>query len=630
MENLTETIIVSEEILVALLLVASLVAIAATRLRMPYTVGLVLIGLGLTFVPSLHVEVNPEIILFVLVPPLIFEAAFHIRLDDLQRDWHTILLLAIVGVLLNTLVVAGIVSWGAGISFNVALVFGALIAATDPVAVVALFRKLGAPKRLQVLLEGESLFNDGTAIVLFGVVVGIALTGEVNLAASITDFIRIAGGALVVGSVLGLVVSQIISNVNDPMVETTLTTVLAFGTYLAAETLHVSGVLAVVMAGLVNGNIGPRGMSATTRVVVFNFWEYAAFVANSLVFLLIGLTININLLIENWVSIAWAILAILLARALSVYPLTLFNRELPWSWRHVLYWGGLRGAISLALALSLPTALGKQATSQLQAMAFGVVLFTLLVQGFSMERVSKWLKLISRSHLQDEYERRHARYVAVRSSYEYLQRMARQGIISEYTWKRLSPLLEKQKETLGQAVSEVLNQNPDVQNEEMDTARREALRVQRNTLLMLLRDGIISEENYNELVSEIDTALTSPLFSWSNLLTGARIEGMINRMAMVVIQERDLPQVMKALTALGISIAQIPSKGGFLQQHNVTLLLGYPDQIEEKVIATLAANTHHRVESLSSTNPIIPGARTRIRVGGAILFAFDVEAYYEF
>jgi CPA1 family monovalent cation:H+ antiporter len=254
-------------------------------------------------------------------------------------------------------------------------------------------------------------------------------------------------------------------------------------------------VLAVVMAGLVNGNIGPRGMSATTRVVVFNFWEYAAFAANSLVFLFIGLTINVSLLVENWTYILWAIGAVLLARALAVYTLTSFNRQLPWSWRHVIYWGGLRGAISLALALSLPSSLGIYA-ERLQAMAFGVVLFTLLVQGFSMERVSKWLKLVTRSHLQEEYERRHARYVAVRSSYEHLQRMARQGLISEHTWSRLSPLMEKQKNALIEGVNEILRQEPYVEAEELDNARREALRVQRNTLLNLLRDGIISEEIY--------------------------------------------------------------------------------------------------------------------------------------
>ncbi len=629
MENFAETIIVSEEILIALLLVASVVALIASRLRMPYTVGLVLIGLGLTFVPSLHFEVSPEIILFVLVPPLIFEAAFHIRLDDLRRDWHTILLLAIVGVLLNTFIVAGIISWGTGMTPAIALVFGALIAATDPVAVVALFRKLGAPRRLQVLLEGESLFNDGTAIVVFGLMVSIALTGEFSLTDSITDFIRVAGGGIVIGSVMGLVVSQIIGSFNDPMVETTLTTVLAFGAYIAGEQLHVSGVLAVVTAGLVNGNIGPRGMSATTRIVVFNFWEYAAFVANSLVFLFIGLTINIGLLIENWQYILWAILAVLTGRAISIYTLTLLNRELPWAWRHVLYWGGLRGAISLALALSLPPALGS-VNQQLQAMAFGVVLFTLLVQGFSMEWVSKRLRLVSRSHLQEEYERRHARYVAVRTSYEYLQRMAHQGIISEHTWKRLSPLLEKQKANLIEAVSEIIHLDPEVESEELDTARREALRVQRNTLLELQRDGVISEDVYSELVSEIDAALTSPLYTWSSLLTGARTNATIDRMMMVIVQEQDLPQVMQGLMAQGVSLAQLPSSGGFLQRRNITILIGYPAPLEETLIQLLAERTRHRVETPSPASMPLPGAHARIRVGGAVLFTFAVEAYHEF
>ena len=629
MDELAHSIIVSEEVLIILLLVAAMVAILTTRFRLPYTVGLVLIGFALTFVPSLHFVPNPEIILFVLVPPLIFEAAFHIRLEDLRRDGGTILLLAVVGVLLNSFIVAGIISWGTGMALEVALVFGALIAATDPVAVVALFRKLGAPKRLRVLLESESLFNDGTAIVLFVLMLSIAETGQWNLVDGVTDFIRVAGGGLVVGSVLGLVVSQLIGAVDDPMVETTLTTVLAFSAYLVAEKTHVSGVLAVVAAGLVNGNIGPRGMSATTRVVVFNFWEYAAFVANSLVFLFIGLTINVSLLLENWVYILWAIGAVLLARAIGVYGLTLFNKDLPMRWRHVIYWGGLRGAISLALALSLPSN-GSLPIERLQAMAFGVVLFTLLVQGISMERLSKWLHLVRRSRLQEEYERRHARYVAVRASYDYVQRLARQGLLSEHTWQRLAPLMDKQKNALMEAVSEILSQDVDVKAEELDTARREALRAQRNALMGLLRDGVISEEIYSELVGEIDSALTAPFFTWSHLLSGAQFSDSVDRLMMAVVQERDLPDIMRALGNLGVSVAQLPSSGGFLQRNNVTILIGYPLKLEEDIIATLAKHAHHRVELVPGRKDLGLVTPNRVRVGGAVLFTFEVEAYYEF
>src|SRR6266496_118413 len=373
-------IVTIEKITVLLLLIASAVAVLARRLRIPYTVGLVLIGLALSLLSSTEIKVSPQIILALLVPPLIFEAAFHLRWDDLRRHFWLILLLAIPGVILTTLFVGGVIAWGTGLAIQAALVLGALISATDPVAVVALFRRLGVPRRLQVLLEGESLFNDGTAIVMFNLMISIALAGRFNLASSVRDFLTISGCGVLIGITLGVLASQVIGRIQDPLVETTLTTVLAFGSYLIAEYFHVSGVLAVVAAGITNGNAGPSGMSATTRVVVFNFWEYAAFLANSFIFLLIGLTFDLDVMIANWQAIIWAILAALAARALSIYGFSFWGREIPRKWKHILFWGGLRGAITLALALSLPdvTPLA-QVRGSLQAMAFGVVLFTLLV-----------------------------------------------------------------------------------------------------------------------------------------------------------------------------------------------------------------------------------------------------------
>ncbi|NQU30247.1 MAG: cation:proton antiporter, partial [Anaerolineae bacterium] len=175
--------------------------------------------------------------------------------------------------------------------------------------------------------------------------------------------------------------------IDDALVETTITTILAFGAYLIGEELHVSGVLAVVVAGIVNGNVGPRGMSPTTRIVVNNFWEYGAFLANSLIFLIIGLTTDLQILIDNWQAIGVAILATLGVRALSIYGFSLFGKDIPTKWKHILYWGGLRGAIVLALALSIPIDFPER--DRLLAMAFGVVLFTLLVQGFSMDTLVK-------------------------------------------------------------------------------------------------------------------------------------------------------------------------------------------------------------------------------------------------
>jgi CPA1 family monovalent cation:H+ antiporter len=342
----------------------------------------------------------------------------------------SILVLAIPGVVLNMLVVGGVVSFGAGIPLGIALVFGALISATDPVSVEALFRKLGVPKRLEVLLEGESLLNDGTGIVIFQIAVAALLSGHVSLADGLVEFVVVAGGGVGVGLALGWVTSRLLAGIDDYLVETTLTTVLAFGSYLLAEQLHVSGVLAVVSAGLVIGNTVTQSMSPTTRTVVNNFWEYVAFLANSAVFLLIGLALDVRLLLADWRAGLWAIAGVLVSRALAVYLLPLVVRDIPRPWRHVLFWGGLRGAIALALVLTLTSDLG-QARQTMLVMVFSVVLFTILVQGVSMRGVLRRLGVIERSDARLEFERRHARVLASRAGFEHMQGLYRDGFITQ-------------------------------------------------------------------------------------------------------------------------------------------------------------------------------------------------------
>ena len=629
-----QEIIVVEEGIIALLLIASAVAVGARQLRLPYTVGLVLIGLALTLLSPLQIQVSPQVILALLVPPLVFEAAFHIRTEDLRRDLWLILLLAVPGVILTTLLVGWLVAQGTGLAIQITLVFGAIVSATDPVAVVALFRRLGAPRRLQVLLEGESLFNDGTAIVMFSLMISIASKGEFSWTGGAAQFLTIAGGGVLVGILLGMLISQFIGRIDDPLVETTLTVVLAFGAYLVAESLNVSGVLAVVAAGLVNGNVGPRGMSPTTRVVVFNFWETAAFIANSFIFLLIGLTINLNALVANWQAIGWAILAVLLARAVSIYGFSIFGREIPKNWKHILYWGGLRGAIALALALSLPEEGGLFAAARapLQAMTFGVVLFTLLVQGFTTDGLMNRLKIVKRSHYQEEYERRHARFVAGRAAHEYLRRMNQQGLLSEHTWQRLSPLLERQNVVLVEAVREILTSDPTVEAEELNTARREALRAQRSALMGLLRDNVISEETYTQLVGEVDAALTEEGLQWPDLLRRNTATSLrITKLMVAVIQQEDEENATNILANMGLPLDRLPSSGGFLDRHSMTLLIGLPDGREEMVVNALRRACRGRVEFAPRGLPAdLPLRPREVNVAKATLFTFEVDSYEEF
>jgi monovalent cation:H+ antiporter, CPA1 family len=307
-------------------------------------------------------------------------------------------------------------------------------------------------------------------------------------------------------------VFRLIARVDDYLIQTTLTTLLAFGSYLVAERLHFSGVLAVVAAGLVNGNLGSQGMSPTSRIVINNFWEYIAFLANSLLFLLIGLEVNLLALLASWQPVLWAIAAVGLARVIVIYGLSgLLNRlmeRIPLRWQHILNWGGLRGAIAFALVLSLPS--GFDADRELmRLMAFGVVLFTLLVQSTTMQPLLLKLGFDSKTPEQMEYEQKHARLTAVRTALNHLERRQAEGLISAHTWETLKTQLTSQVEIYAREVREMLISTPKIESEELDTALREALRAQRSAVLGLHHDGIISDDTLSRLSLEIDAALNA-------------------------------------------------------------------------------------------------------------------------
>jgi CPA1 family monovalent cation:H+ antiporter len=630
-----DPILVIEEVAIILLFIATLVGIVSRQLRAPYTLGLVVMGLFLTLLPNVQVDIPPNLILGLLVPPLIFEGAFNLNFNVLRRDLIPILVFAVPGVVLTMIIVGYLVTWGTGLPLALTLVFGAVVAASDPVAVIALFRSLGVPKRLQVILEGESLFNDGTAIVLFGIVITVALgAGQFNLLSGVIDFVRISGGGLIIGLAIGYLVAQMIYRIDDYLIETTLTTVLAYGSYLLAEQVfHVSGVLAVVAAGLVTGSVGPAGMSPTTRIVLNNFWEYAAFLANSFIFLLIGLQIDLSLLFASWENILIAILAVLAARALVIYGLSWTGRQIPLRWQHVLNWGGLRGAVSLALALSLPLALGA-ARTELQVMAFGVVVFTLLVPGATMQRVVRHLGLQDRNEVREEYQRRHARAVAVRAAFDHLASMRRRGLISDHTWQTLSPRIEEHNQALVHSVREVMAGHPDLEAEEMNTARRESLQAQRSTLTSLVKDGVITEEIYAELVGEIDTALSGETTSWPELTNHNRMSMPdVNRLIMAVIQEQDRENALSVLSKLGFAVTHLSSTGVFLGRRNLTLLIGLRAGQEEGAVEALSKSCKQRVEYVSTpleaAAPLPLPTPMQVTVGGATIFVFEVERYEE-
>jgi CPA1 family monovalent cation:H+ antiporter len=506
-----ESFLQTETVIIELLLIVSLVAIVMQWIRLPYTVALVLVGLGLTFQGAIRFDLTKDLILALFLPPLLFEAAFHIEFHNLRERLLPILTLAILGVIVSTFIVGGLVALGTSLTLPLALVFGALIAATDPVAVIAVFRALGAPKKLATIVEGESLFNDGAAVVLFNIILAVALTGHFNLFEGVWEFIRVSVGGLAIGLGLGWVTAKVIERVDNYLIETTLTTVLAFGSFLLAEEIHVSGVLAVVAAGILNGNIGPQGMSPSTKIVLFNFWEYLAFLANSLIFLLIGLEMELQVLYQNIGPIVIAAIAVLVARTVAVYALSWVTShfrggKIALTWQHILVWGGLRGAVSLALALGLPLTLGAE-RSLIQAMAFGVVLISLLTQATTMEPLLNWLKLISRPEAELEYDRSRGKLLALRAAHKHLQEMHHKGELSAHAWSILDPEMQAAEAEATNSLRRLVQTDPRLEEKEITKARRELLIAQRGALYSLQHDGLIDGDVFSELATEIDHKL---------------------------------------------------------------------------------------------------------------------------
>ncbi len=371
-----------------LLLGAALVGMLARHLRVPYAVALVLGGLAveashLAAVPRLE----PGVVLFVFLPPLLFDAAFRFRTGELPRVLRSILLLAVPGTVITALVVGGALSRWLGQPLAISLLFGSIVAATDPVAVVAVFRRLGVSHRLEAIAEGESMINDGIAITLYTALMALALGNPMSLGDTAFFFLREVGGGVLVGAVLGVAFSRLTALVDDHLIEMTLSTALAYGSYLAAQALEGSGPLACVAAGLIHGTYGRSvGMSETTSRLLDDLWEYLGFLANGVVFLLVGLSVSLTSLAASLWPVTAAVVAVTAARGIAIFGLAALvpGRELTTSIREraLLVWGGLRGALTAALALALPAE--TPARDLLITMAFGVVLFTLVAQGLTL------------------------------------------------------------------------------------------------------------------------------------------------------------------------------------------------------------------------------------------------------
>lgn len=381
-----------------ILFVACLVAMITRRLKLPYSAGLVAAGLALALLPiGFDVRLTPEMIFTLFLPPLIFEAAIQIPWKPLRRELPLLGVLVTIGVLLAAAVVAAGMHYLIGWSWLGAAFFAILVAATDPVSVIAMFKEVPVEPRLHLLVEAESLLNDGVAAVVFAVLVVIAGGAEVTVPVVGMKLLVTALGGIAAGAAVSLPLLLLAGRTNDRLVEITLTTLAAFGSFLLAEHFHTSGVLAGLTAGLIVGNVGWAGsISDESRPNILYFWDYAAFLANSFIFILIGGAGAGTPILPVLAAAAVAIVLSMLGRAATVYPVALAFRGtalcVPGPYQHVLWWGGLRGALALGLALAVPASVPER--EQIIPVAFAIVAFSVFVQGLTMAPLVRRLKLL--------------------------------------------------------------------------------------------------------------------------------------------------------------------------------------------------------------------------------------------
>ncbi len=508
----------TENTLILLFILATAVAVLAKRLGLPYTVALVLTGLALgqlrVFEP-LHL--TQELLFAVFLPGLLFEAAFHLDFAQFRSDGSLILTLAVPGVIAAILATAAILVPAAGLlplaeafTWQHALVFGALVAASDPIAVVALFRSLGAPSRLTAMLEGESLLNDGTAIVFFGLILGVASGAAVTASGILVEFVRVVGLGAGTGLIIGLLISLLVKQIDDPMIEITLTTIAAYGAFAGAEHVHGSGVIATVVAGMLCGNYGARtGMSPTTRLAVETFWEYVAFALNSIIFLLIGFEVRLSQMLASWPFILAAFLAVLMARVAVVFGASALAARgaaaIPRAWRVLLTWGGLRGGLSMVLALSLPLTLSNRGL--LIDATFGVVLLSILVQGLTMAPLLRRLGVGRPRGERTTYDRLRGELHVVQVALRELDQMVESGQADRATLETLRHEYEQRQERLQEELIRLRAERGNLPREDLLRARRHLLMVEKSEALDASREGLLGNEAYERLIADIDGRL---------------------------------------------------------------------------------------------------------------------------
>lgn len=504
--------------LIVLLLVATGVALITRRLRIPYVVGLVLAGLTITksLLPG-SVGLNAEVILNLFLPILIFEAAINTDISRLRSTIKPIALIAGPGVVLAAMITAALLRWGLGLATITAAAIGVILTITDTVSVIAAFRTVPVPPRLATIVEGESLFNDGTALVLLGILTTIHLQGSFTVWQGLQQVVIafVGGGALGLG--LGYLCVGLFQQLDDALSNILLTVAVSLGTFQIGQALGVSSAIAVVIAGLVIGELGFRQTSASTKVTLLNFWEYAGFGVNTFIFLLVGIEVDPGVLLQTIPAALFAVLAYQTGRILTTYPLLYLlgfcDRPLPLRWQHVLILGNVKGSLSMALALSLPADLPGR--SQVVALVFSTVLVSLVGQGLTLPWLVKRLRLTAPSETRQRLETLQLNLIAAKAGQQELAALLRSGSLPKNLYEELFAAYQAQIASADRDLRDFYNQrtlNDAAHLEDqshLDGLRRRLYLAEKGAVNDALRKGLLSEETSQAYVRVLNEKLLS-------------------------------------------------------------------------------------------------------------------------
>jgi CPA1 family monovalent cation:H+ antiporter len=485
-------------VLLVALSAASLPRIFPWLRQVPYTLLLVIVGLGLALVEVRLIDLSPGMILLIFLPPILFEAAWKMKWPDLQREIVPSSFFAIGSVPVTILGIGWALHHWMQVPWTTALLTGACLAATDSASVLGVFREVGASKRLTTLLEGESLFNDGAAVVAFSVLLEQAVDPQpIDLATTLLQFVVVCFIGLGVGGVIGTIVALLTQRYDLAWVEQTLTLVTAYGGYILAEDLGGSGVIGVVTAGLVIGNLSlTPGERPQKRSTMIEFWEFIIFLVNSIVFLLLGDQVLFPYFLEHIDTSLVAIVAVVLSRAIAIYSFSaisgwLTRNPIPWTEQTVLWWVGLRGSVAIALALSISDLLPDR--QQIISNSFGVVLFTLLVQGLTTKFIMEKLNLLNDKQLYQQYLSLVAQRDALQKILDYLQNDDRKPRIeTEQYQQELEFVITTLTETK-QKLDTIRENNPLLEDLILQQHREQLIAIESSTYADFVQAGLLKE-----------------------------------------------------------------------------------------------------------------------------------------